>query len=254
MPIQVKCKCGKALKVKDELAGKAVKCPGCAAVIKVGAPATAKPAAQAAAARPSAARPSAARPASGGSESLDDLFDEEGFSAHVAAVCPNCRAEMAAGAILCTKCGCNRETGEMLQAHKTAGVDIDHGTLALEKAESDMIKADKLQREMESKSGMPWWMLSLVIFMLGSGTAIAVIAVNMSNRVEEGAASEFSAMALFLRVCAGAMAFLSVGALLKLGIQFAKKEATKPEIIKLTIGFLLFGAIGIGLLIAANNQ
>jgi hypothetical protein len=53
MPIAFKCSCGKQLAVKDELAGKAVKCPACAKVIKV-------PAGKAAA--PSAAQP---RPASG---------------------------------------------------------------------------------------------------------------------------------------------------------------------------------------------
>lgn len=35
MPIRVKCSCGKALSVKDELAGKKVKCPGCASAIPV---------------------------------------------------------------------------------------------------------------------------------------------------------------------------------------------------------------------------
>jgi hypothetical protein len=41
MPISVKCpnaNCGKALKVKDELAGKKVKCPGCATVIAIPSP------------------------------------------------------------------------------------------------------------------------------------------------------------------------------------------------------------------------
>src|SRR5690349_15534846 len=35
MPILVACKCGKKLRVKDELAGKRVKCPGCAQVVTV---------------------------------------------------------------------------------------------------------------------------------------------------------------------------------------------------------------------------
>ncbi|MGB7346188.1 MAG: zinc ribbon domain-containing protein, partial [Pirellulaceae bacterium] len=242
MPIQVKCKCGKALNVKDELAGKAVKCPGCGNVIKVGAAG-----AKAAPARPAAAKPA---PVAASADSLDDLFDEEGFSAHVAGVCPNCRAEMGAGSVFCTKCGFNKETGELLQSHKTAGVDIDHGTLALMKAEEDMKKSDRLQREMESKAGMPWWMLSLVLFMLGSGTAIAVIAVNMSNRTEENANAEFSAMRLFLQVSAGAFALVAGGTLLKLGIMYAKKEAKKPDVIKMSIGFVIFTGVAIGLLVA----
>lgn len=38
MPITLSCGCGKKLRVKDELAGRKVKCPGCAAVIAVVAP------------------------------------------------------------------------------------------------------------------------------------------------------------------------------------------------------------------------
>jgi hypothetical protein len=61
MPIRVKCSCGKELSVRDELAGKAVKCPACQAAVRIpsaggGAPAKAgspaKSAAPAKAAQP----------------------------------------------------------------------------------------------------------------------------------------------------------------------------------------------------------
>src|SRR5687768_7913425 len=35
MPIPVKCDCGRALRLKDELAGKKIRCPGCSAVVMV---------------------------------------------------------------------------------------------------------------------------------------------------------------------------------------------------------------------------
>src|SRR5262249_18516041 len=35
MPIKLSCDCGKKLQVKDDLAGKKVKCPGCGAVVPV---------------------------------------------------------------------------------------------------------------------------------------------------------------------------------------------------------------------------
>ena len=35
MPIQVSCNCGRSLRVKDELAGRKVRCPGCEAVLPV---------------------------------------------------------------------------------------------------------------------------------------------------------------------------------------------------------------------------
>lgn len=41
MPISVGCKCGKQMKVKDELAGKAVRCPACKSALRIpGEPAT----------------------------------------------------------------------------------------------------------------------------------------------------------------------------------------------------------------------
>ncbi len=35
MPIPVKCDCGKSLKVKDELAGRRIRCPGCQEAVRV---------------------------------------------------------------------------------------------------------------------------------------------------------------------------------------------------------------------------
>ena len=73
----------------------------------------------------------------------------------------------------------------LMEAHKTAGVDIDHGTLALDKAAVDMKRATDLQKNMIKGAGLPWWGLALVLFMLGSGLLIAVLAVNASRRVDE---------------------------------------------------------------------
>ncbi len=63
MSIQVKCACGKSLKVRDEAAGKKIKCPGCQATLEVPEPALdlmpddPKPAAPAPAEAPPPARP-----------------------------------------------------------------------------------------------------------------------------------------------------------------------------------------------------
>lgn len=236
MPIRIKCQCGKALSVKDEFAGKAVKCPGCGKGLKV-------PAGGAAAAsqRPAAKRP-APKPAAPAAPvaplgELGDLFAEEGFDRHVAAVCPSCSAEMAGNAVLCTKCGYNKQTGESLQRHQTAGVDIDHGTLALMKAEDDLVKDKKLQDEMLGKSGMPPWMLALILFILVSGTTIAVLAVNAASRLE----GEFNVnpLALFLALCAGAFYLVSLGSNL-LVIVHAFKQNVVTGLMVMFIPFYIF--------------
>ncbi|MFK8110673.1 MAG: hypothetical protein AB8B91_00640 [Rubripirellula sp.] len=203
MPIRISCPCGKALNVADTMAGKTVKCPGCGKPITV--PGAGSPAkAQQAPARPAAPVQSAA--ASG---RMNDLFDEEGFSAQIEAVCPACRTEMSGNAVFCTKCGYHKETGERLESHRTAGVDISHGTLALEKAERDMEKERALQAKLIKGAGMPWWALALVLFGIGSALTIAVLVVNASRRVDEN--FEFNPLALFFTLIGCACGLVALG-------------------------------------------
>ena len=243
MPVRIQCQCGKVLSVKDEFAGKAVKCPGCAKAIRVPAANAAKPAAanpQRSKPAPQRAQPTPPRgkPGAAGSavDDLDDLFAEEGFNRSVAAICPACAAEMKAGAVLCTKCGFNKETGQRLDGHKLAGVDIDHGTLALNKARADMEKDKQLQVQMLGKAGMPWWMLGLVLFMLVSGTTIAVLAVNASRRVEEEMA--FNPLNLCLVLCAAAFYLVSQACSLLLIIK-AFKSSVWDGVLSLFVPFYI---------------
>ncbi|MCD0461624.1 hypothetical protein [Roseiconus lacunae] len=197
MPISIRCQCGQSLSVKEQFAGRTVSCPKCKAPIQV----PAAPAAQ------SVGTTAAGNP-------LNDLFDEEGFSNNIGALCPNCNAEMAAEAVLCTKCGFNKATGQLVRGHMTAGLDISPGALALERAADDMKRADKLQRDMTDKAGMPWWMLGLILFILGSATALAVMALMSANRVT--GESSFNAMRTFLQLSGTACALVSFGAFVKL--------------------------------------
>ncbi|MGI9469943.1 MAG: hypothetical protein ACR2NZ_00325 [Rubripirellula sp.] len=221
MPIRIKCKCGKTLNIPDGMAGKAVKCPGCSQVLRVpggsaGAAAAPKPAAA-----PPAPAPAPESPFGDGG--MSDLFDEEGFSSTVEALCPVCRAEMSAAAILCTKCGYHKESGTQFESHKTAGVDIDHGTLALDKAAEDMEKAQAMQAKLVKGGGMPWWGLALTLFMLGSGLTIAVLAVNASRRVDES--FNFNPLALFFLLSGCAFYAVSQGAFILIVVHAFKQTA-----------------------------
>ena len=241
MPIRVSCQCGKALNVQDAMAGKAVKCPGCGKVIRV-------PGGQGA---PAAAAPAAAQPII--DNTMSDMFDEEGFGTEVAAACPSCGKEMAANAVLCTKCGYHKETGQVMESHKLAGIDIDHGELALRKAATDLEHDKKIQKEMLSKAGLPWWGLGLVLFMLGSSVGIAVIAVNASRR-EEGKEMDFNPMATFLLLCGIAFSLVAAGGVTKLIVHAVKKDATKGQIILTVIVTLVLIGIGVGFFVGAANQ
>lgn len=209
MPVRIKCKCGKVLTVPDEFRGKSVKCPGCTEAVRVPAEAAATKPGAGAAAKPGAA--GRAKPAAAKANSdLDDLFSEEGFNRVVVGVCPACGAEMPAEGVFCTKCGYNKQTGERLESHKVAGVDIGMGTIALAKAKQSMADDKDVQDRMLKRSGMPWWMLALVLFVLASGVAIATLAVNSSRRVEE--APGYDPMGLFLLMSGVAFALVSSGA------------------------------------------
>ena len=233
MPIQIRCQCGKALKIPDNAAGKAVKCPGCGKTLKVpagsGGPA----------ARPAGTPPQMAPgPAPSAPGRMDDLFDEEGFSSTVEAICPVCRSEMKASAVLCTKCGYHKESGTQFQAHKTAGVDIDHGTLALQKAARDMVADKAMQDKLLAGGGMPWWALALVLFMLTSALTIAVLVVNSSRRVD--AAAPANPVALFLVMTGTAFCLVSTGAFIMIVAHAFKQSAAKGLLTMFVFPFYAF--------------
>lgn len=165
---------------------------------------------------------------------MDDLFAEEGMNHQVTAICPACTAEMSAGSVMCTKCGFNQQTGERMSGHLVAGVDIDAGTMALMNAEKDMARSAQLQKDMLSNAGMPPWMLALVLFILGSATAIAVLAVNASRRAEEIA---FSPMRMFLNLGGSAFLMVAIGAVLSM-IALAFRTDRKQGLLSLTILYL----------------
>lgn len=169
---------------------------------------------------------------------MDDLFDEEGFSDQVAAVCPACRAEMAAGSVFCTKCGYNTQTGERLERHKTAGVDIDHGTLALEKAKVDMHRAAKMQKDLLTKAGLPWWALALILFMLGSGLTIAVLFVNASRRVDES--FSWNPLALFFILSGTGFYMVGVGASVMIIVHAFKQDVVKGVLCMFVPFYMLY--------------
>jgi len=235
MAVRIKCKCGKVLTVKDELRGKAVKCPGCASVVRVPAGNAAKSAGQPAAARQSG------RPRSPATSELDDLFSEEGFDRVVGAVCPACGAEMKPNAVLCTQCGYNKQTGQRIESHQVAGADVDMGAVALQKARRDMEADQELQDKMLTKSGLPWWMLGLILFMIVSAVTLATLAVNAANRVDED--FNINAPALFLMISAGGFCLVSFAANLMLLIKAFKSSLLEGFLTLLVPFYLLYFCI-----------
>ncbi len=126
--LQVKCKCGKKLNAKLELAGKRVKCPACGHSLKIPTADGAAPQARTTlspkpvakttgkAAVSQAPNNKAAVPKT---DPVADLLDEIGFvAARSRNSCPKCKATLAEEAILCVHCGYHLEKGKALQTKR----------------------------------------------------------------------------------------------------------------------------------------
>jgi hypothetical protein len=279
MPIPVKCSCGKSFSLKDELAGKAVKCPACQNVIKIpvpgkvvasASPTAGKPAAGQAAPKPPAAKgPPAAKLAPPKAE-LEDLFAQEGFQVKTGKTCPNCFESAPKEAVLCVKCGFHFETGSKIEGHQTELDGEMSGAAALKKAARDMEQSKEMQEKLVG-AGMPIWMLGLIFFTLVSVTGVMVTVVNISRREEEQKVA-FNAVATLLALIGGAITAVGAGAYLNV-LYRAFKESTKQGLLSLIPPYLIYfgfsrfkvagkplllalaalGA-GIGMLVAANIQ
>jgi phage FluMu protein Com len=148
--ITFKCDCGKMLRVKEEVAGKRVRCPACKAVVQVPVPqAKAAPAAPAPAPEPSGglelklmtdsppepAPKAAAAPkpeAEGADFGLQEHKPEQGEhevkgeGKH----CPACHMLLPAASVICTTCGHDYRTGKVFEQPKTVMERIPWKTIS----------------------------------------------------------------------------------------------------------------------------
>ena len=185
MPIRVECSCGQVLKVADTMAGKSGKCPKCQNVVRIPA---------AGGASESATKPTLAAKSSGVAKSagaskpvaekavvaaganpnrMDSLFEEAGLVKKVGNFCPNCDTPYPTGALLCTRCGLNLQTGEKLAAHETEAARAEFRNKHLNEAAQMMRREDDLQSR-TLNAGTPWWVMLCVLL---SGISIAAAGI-----------------------------------------------------------------------------
>lgn len=144
MTIKVGCgKCNSSFAVRDDFAGKSVKCPKCKSPMQV--PSSTKTASGAK--PPAAAAKTAAGTSSAGRKfnPLLDLLDEAGVEAKSRGrSCPMCAAEMAPTAVICIQCGFNSVTGERLET----AVLVDDDDLGKEQTDAEKLIA-KAEKEID---------------------------------------------------------------------------------------------------------
>jgi predicted Zn finger-like uncharacterized protein len=145
MAIELACpKCRQKYRLKDELAGKKAKCAKCGESINVPAAtpvaAVVAPVAKAPAPKPPAPKPTAPKPIAAAAPAkpviadalpdLSDLFDDS-FpvaaepsrleSTSSGSSCPKCGGSLASNAVVCVKCGYNKQTGKkMTTSHESS--------------------------------------------------------------------------------------------------------------------------------------
>ena len=208
MPIKVTCQCGSSFAARDELAGRAVKCPNCDQPIRIpGGPvgqqrsAAQQPIQQ----RPQQAAPRQQQAPTGRGGGLGDLFDEAGLTQQTGPKCPNCRETiMQSAAVMCIHCGFNFQSGEQLHTSiigddgEALPIDQSLGNKALDRAAIALEKDAKEQERMK-KGGMPWW-----VFLIGFLVAMTLIITTFfipSNQA--------LALSGWLLIIIGALAFIT---------------------------------------------
>lgn len=151
MAINVTCRCGKKLAVRDELAGRKGKCPACGSVLEIpalpsagspppvpAAPPPARPAPKPAPAKPAGAPAVPARPSPepGKKSSSRIVFPPPsaketgtGGAGKPGKTCHNCGAPVKAQEIFCVKCGVSLEQREQskLAGRKEVSVGFNRG-------------------------------------------------------------------------------------------------------------------------------
>ena len=230
MPIPVVCQCGAKFQAKDALAGKRVKCPKCGNPLAIPRP-------QVAAAAP-----------------LEDLLDEVGVEESVVPRCPECKAELKPGVVLCVECGFDLKTGKKLKTFRQGGDDEPefdnlrkHGNAMLDQAERDILR-NKLQ-EKRMERGAPWW-----VFLIGVILCAGFIYYAVRYKPHPGlmAGATFGGLAGF--VVAALLLTVACNVFSSLEKKFSKKLKAKDELVAPAVGYsmaMLIAYIGVEALIAA---
>ena len=210
MPITAKCDaCSAQFKVKNELAGKKVKCPKCSSPFKIPAPAAAaaRPKQQAAAADEFRLAPAPSVPKH---NPMLDLLDQAGVEATPRGpVCNNCGAELSAMAIICVECGFNNETGQQLETTtvKDDGGLVDTGMTDAEKmlarAEKEIDESPVSASEQNFGDGADSFLLAIVcivvaLVLTGLGVGTIFVMDKIGENVNTALISMYGSLSIYI--------------------------------------------------------
>ena len=178
MPITVRCRCGQAFAARDDLAGTTVACPSCGSALTIPGPQPTSGARLASTKKRSPATRPASQP-----RSIGDLLDEEGIYAPKTDVfCPNCKADMNPGALICVRCGYDVERERCL----TTKVEI--GT-----SEEEVEPAPAVKRRRRPLANVDF---GSILGYAALGALCLIIVVGLFNAVAAGALLFFTGLVM----------------------------------------------------------
>lgn len=215
MPITAQCdSCTAKFKVKEELAGKKVKCPKCSKPFTIKAVSKAKP-------NPKPKPKS--KPIKKAVDEFDlapatprmaanpmlDLLDTAGVeSTPKGPVCTNCGSELSPMAIICIECGFNNDTGKQLETatYSDPGV-VDSGMTDAEKilakAEKEIDEMPVSAADQDFGDGADSFLIAGVALvgaaiLVGIGLGVMFTMDKIGEEVNTGLISFFGAIGLYL--------------------------------------------------------
>ncbi len=142
MPVSANCgKCNHKLSVRDEYAGRKIKCPKCQTPVQLPKLKTADGARPKQAVAGSSAGQAANRPRH---NPLLDLLDDAGVEAAPrGSVCPNCGSDFPEGAIVCMQCGFHTELGKQMETAIMIDEDDLQEDAGMTDAQKRLAKAER---------------------------------------------------------------------------------------------------------------
>ena len=189
MAIRFKCgECGRVLNVKDGLAGKKGKCPGCGGVIEVPL-------------RSEEEAPPEPMSAETGSTAPEPT-DETPTTGENETACPHCGQSIATDAVFCVHCGTDLRTGEMVEDIPD-GVVEEQEAYDFFKTAPDMLTkpTDALDTIINSPPTAATFKKALILF--GVGLIIFTLAVPYNNDVFVTKSTGHKTMAFALSLVLG---------------------------------------------------
>lgn len=111
---------------------------------------------------------------------MASLLDSAGIGQQNGPICPNCGTEIKPGAVLCTSCGLNFQTGQRVGGYQGTVVRSEFNNKTLQEA-ADFLTHDAAVQKRTMNPGLPWWVMLSIVLGMFIGLYSAVLRIQGSR-------------------------------------------------------------------------